>query len=139
MLAVLRSYGAGGRSDLSPVAAVVSYGWIFAVVAREGRTAVVRGGRSSGSDDLAHGVMEVQAQDLDLEVDGIALEVALGPAPIRFFDEEAGEGGQLEVARLLFDELEAAFLQERDQRGPAGGADLFRSPALGAVVHGEDE
>jgi hypothetical protein len=59
--------------------------------------------------------MEAQAQDLDLEVDGIAMEVALGPAPIRLFDDEAGEGGQLEVARLLFDELEAAFLQERDR------------------------
>ena len=30
----------------------------------------------------AHGVVERQAEDLDVEVDGIAGEVAFGPAPV---------------------------------------------------------
>ena len=34
---------------------------------------------SSGSDDLEHGVVEGQLENLDKEVDGVALEVALGP------------------------------------------------------------
>ena len=42
---------------------------------------------------------------MDEEVDGVALEVALGPAPVALFEDETGEGGQLEVARLLSDEL----------------------------------
>src|ERR1051325_2015384 len=47
----------------------------------------------SGSDDLAHGVVEAHLENVDEEVDGIALEVALGPAPIAFFDDETGKGG----------------------------------------------
>ena len=60
----------------------------------------------SGAGDLAHGVVEGQAEDLDKEVDGVAGQIALGPAPVAVFDDEAGEGGQNEVAGLLFDELE---------------------------------
>jgi hypothetical protein len=73
---------------------------------------------------------------MDKEVDGVTFKVALGPAPIGFFDDETGEGGQLEVARLLLDELEAAFVQERGQRSDASSADLFPGPALRGVVHG---
>ena len=40
--------------------------------------------------NLAHGVVEGQAEDLDVEVDGIASEVAFGPAPVTVFDDEAG-------------------------------------------------
>lgn len=69
----------------------------------------------SGADDLAHGLVERQAEDVDEEIDGVAIKVALGPAPIGFFDDEARESGQLEVARLLFDQLESAFLEQRDQ------------------------
>lgn len=80
--------------------------------------------------------MKGQLQNMDKEVDGVPFEVALVPAPIRFFDDEAGKGGQLEVARLLVDEVEAAFLQERDQRSQASSADLFPRPARGVEVHG---
>src|SRR3954464_1275684 len=81
--------------------------------------------RTSGADDLAHGVVKVHFQDLDKEVDGVAGEVALRPAPIAFFEDETGEGGQFEVARLLFDKLQAALLQQRYERGLSGSADLF--------------
>jgi hypothetical protein len=43
-------------------------------------------------------------------------------------------GGQFKVARLAFDELEAAPLEQRDERGEAGGADLFAGPARGGSV-----
>lgn len=79
----------------------------------------------SGADDLAHGIMETQAQHLDEEVDGVAVEVALRPAPVAFFDDETGERGQLEVTRFLLDELDAAFLEQRGQGSDSGGADLF--------------
>jgi hypothetical protein len=37
--------------------------------------------------DLAHGVVEGQAEDLDMEVNGVASEVAFGPAPVALFDK----------------------------------------------------
>ena len=40
------------------------------------------------------------------------------------------------VARLLLEELEAAFLQQWEQRRHVGGADLFPGPAMGVVVYG---
>ena len=46
-----------------------------------------------GAGDLAHGVVEGEAEHLDMEVDGIAGEVAFGPAPIAVFDDESGIGG----------------------------------------------
>ena len=51
--------------------------------------------RPLGSGDLAHGVVEVHSQNLNKEVDGVASQVALGPAPVAFLDDEAGKGGQL--------------------------------------------
>jgi len=53
--------------------------------------------RELGAGDLAHGVVEGEAEDLDKEVDGVAGQVALGPAPVTVFDQEALVGGQLEV------------------------------------------
>ena len=40
--------------------------------------------------DLAHGVMEGQAEDLDMKVNGVAGQVAFGPAPVAVFDDETG-------------------------------------------------
>jgi hypothetical protein len=37
--------------------------------------------------------VEGEAEHLDMEVDGIAGEVAFGPAPIAVFDDESGIGG----------------------------------------------
>ena len=45
-----------------------------------------------GPGNFAHGVVEGQAEHLDKEVDGVAGEVALGPAPIGVLDDETGEG-----------------------------------------------
>jgi hypothetical protein len=60
------------------------------------------------ANDLAHGIVEGQAEHLDVEVNGVAGEVAFGPAPVTVFDDEAGIGGQNKIARLAFDELESA-------------------------------
>jgi len=73
--------------------------------------------------------VEGQAENLDMEVNGVAGQVAFGPAPVTVFDDEAGKGGQNKIARLVCDELKAAFFQERNQRGDAGGADLLARPA----------
>ena len=83
----------------------------------------------SDSIDLAHGVVEGQAEDLDMEVNGVAGEVAFGPAPVGVLDDEAGIGGQDEIARLAGDEFEAPLLQERNQWNESGGADLLARPA----------
>jgi hypothetical protein len=37
--------------------------------------------------------VEREADDLDVEVDGVAVEVALGPALVRLLDDEAGISG----------------------------------------------
>lgn len=65
--------------------------------------------------DPAHGFVEGEAKDLDVEVNGVAGEVALGPAPVAVFDDETGIGGQDEVAGLAFDELESVLLQQGNQ------------------------
>ena len=79
--------------------------------------------------DLAHGVVEGQAKDLDVEVNGVAGEVPLRPAPIAVFDDEAGISGQNKIARLLGDELKSAFFEQRHQRRQPGGADLLPAPS----------
>ena len=53
------------------------------------------------ASNLAHGVVEREAEDQDMEVDGIAGHVSFGPAPVRVFDDETGIGGQNKVAGLL--------------------------------------
>ena len=52
-----------------------------------------------------------------MEVNGVASQIAFGPAPITVFYDQSRIGGQDKVARLAFDELESALLQERDERG----------------------
>lgn len=82
-----------------------------------------------GSSDLAHGVVEGQPQHLDMEVNGITGEVTFRPAPVAVFDDETGIGWQNKIARLALDQLQAALLQQRHQRGQARGADLLARPA----------
>ena len=79
--------------------------------------------------DQAHGIVEGQAEDLDAEVNGIAGQISFGPAPIAVFDDEAGIGGQNEIARVLGEDLKFAFLEQRRQGCHAGGADLLARPA----------
>ena len=50
------------------------------------------------ASDLAHGVVEGEAEGLDVEVNGVTGEIALRPAPVAVFDDEAGIGGQNEIA-----------------------------------------
>ncbi len=57
--------------------------------------------------------MKGETQDLDKEVDGVAGEVSLGPAPVGLLDDETGIGGEFKITRLLCDELEFALFQER--------------------------
>jgi hypothetical protein len=79
--------------------------------------------------DEPHGVVEGEAEDLDVEVNGVTGQIALRPAPVAVFDDEAGIGGQGKVVRLAYDELESALLQEWGQRDQPGGADLLARPA----------
>jgi hypothetical protein len=46
-----------------------------------------------GWSDVAHGVVEGEAQDLDVEVNGIAGELAFGPTPVTVFEDQTGIGG----------------------------------------------
>ncbi len=73
------------------------------------------GGRRGGllSGDLAHGVVEAQAQNLNEEVDGVAGQVASRPLPIAVFDDQIRIGGLLVVFRFAFEKLKPAPLQER--------------------------
>jgi len=54
--------------------------------------------------------VEGETKDLDVEVDGVAGQIAFGPAPIGVFDDEAGIDGQNEVAGLTWDDFESALL-----------------------------
>ena len=70
--------------------------------------------------------MKGQAKNLDEKVDSVACQIAFRPAPVAVFDDKAGIGGQKEIARRLFDELEGALLEQRYQGCQARGADLLR-------------
>jgi len=101
---------------------------------RSGRTATTPGvGREFHSHlgDLAHGVMEGEAEHAHKEVDGVAGQIALGPAPVALFDQEAFIAGQFEVVGGPFEQLEAALLEQRRQGGEAGRPDLLVSPSAG--------
>jgi hypothetical protein len=89
-----------------------------------------------GAGDLAHGVVEGQTEDLNAEVNGVAGEVALGPAPIAVLDDEARISGQNEIARILCDDLNPALLEQRREGCQPGGADLLARPADGNDVLG---
>ncbi|MBE0541267.1 MAG: hypothetical protein IH623_07775 [Verrucomicrobia bacterium] len=49
-------------------------------------------GSLQGAGGWVHGVVEGQAQDLDVEVNGVAGEVAFGPAPITVLDDDVPKG-----------------------------------------------
>ena len=80
------------------------------------------------ASELAHGVVEGQAEDLDVEVNGIAGQIAFGPAPVAVFDDESGIGGQNIVACVPSNEFKFALLEQRHQWREPGGADLFARP-----------
>ena len=78
--------------------------------------------------------MEGEAENLDVEVDGVAGEVAFGPAPVAVVDDEAGIGGHNKVARLAFDELVSALLEEWNQ-GARRAARIWPSDQVFADGH----
>ena len=59
-----------------------------------------------------------------MEVDGVAGEVAFGPARVAVFDDETGKGRQKVVAAPAFKQLKVSFLEQRQERSRSGGADL---------------
>jgi len=73
--------------------------------------------------------VEAHAEDFCEEVDGISREVVIGPSPIGVFDDETGEGAEVEVIGFALGEGEAASVQHGRERDEAGGADLFAGPA----------
>ena len=73
--------------------------------------------------------MKGQAEDLHAEVDGVARERALRPAPVGIFADEAGIRAEEEVAAASLDEVEAALFEQRQQGRQAGGADLVTRPS----------
>ena len=75
--------------------------------------------------NLEHGVVEGQAEHLNAEVDGVAGEVALRPAPIAVLDDEARISGQSKIACFVRDKLESALLEQRREGRQPGGADLL--------------
>jgi len=81
--------------------------------------------RLLSSGDLAHGVVEGHAEDLEVEVNGVAGEVAFGPAPVTVFDDEARIGRQNKIACIPRKEFKSALLEQRNQRGQPCCADLF--------------
>jgi hypothetical protein len=90
-------------SDLSKLTALGSYGWVLRFLRGRAGLPSYAAWVGSGSGDLEHGVVEGQLENLDKEVDGVTFQAASVPVPIGFLDDEAGEGGQLQVARLLLD------------------------------------
>jgi hypothetical protein len=64
----------------------------------------------SCAGDVADGVVEGQSQDLDVEVNGVAGQIAFGPAPIGVFDDKTGKGGQNKIARFAEHQTQAALL-----------------------------
>jgi len=62
---------------------------------------------------MPHGVAEGQAEDLVMEVNGVAGQIALGSAPVAVLDDGAGIGGQGKIARFAFDQFQVALLEQR--------------------------
>ena len=63
-------------------------------------------------DNLAHGVVKRQAEHAHEEVNGVAGQIAFGPAPVTVFDDKAGISGQGKVARLAWEELHPVFFEQ---------------------------
>jgi len=78
---------------------------------------VVRWAVLSHGVNLAHGIVEGMAKDLDGEVDGVAGQIAFRPAPVAVFDDEAGIGWQNKIAGRLDNELKPALLEQRHKHG----------------------
>ncbi len=81
--------------------------------------------------DEAHGVVEGETEDLGVEVDGVAGEVALGPAPEGVFYDETLESGQGKVAGIAWDEKETALFAEEGGAGRGARRGFVRGTSAG--------
>jgi hypothetical protein len=52
-----------------------------------------------------------KAKDLNEEVHGVVRPLALRPSPITVLEDQAGKGGQKEIACALFEQIESALLE----------------------------
>ena len=79
--------------------------------------------------------MEGEAEDLGAEVDGVAGQLSVWPVPVAVLDDEAGILGGFEVAGPVLDEIELAFLEDRQRGSHPRDAYLFAGPTglLGAI------
>jgi hypothetical protein len=94
---------------------------------------VLRKQLRAASNDGLHGLMERKPQNLNMEVNGIAREIAYWPAPVTVFEDETREGGQNEVAPSLFEQLEVCASEARAGAAP----DEQRGSVRGSSVAGE--
>lgn len=83
----------------------------------------------SGRGEDEHGVVKGKPEDLGVEVDGVAGEVAGGPAPVGVLDDETGEGGEGKIAAAGLEQLQSALCEQGSKGNEPGVADLFTSPA----------
>ena len=74
-------------SDLAP-----AFGQTAIITLRPRR--VFRARVGSSFRDRAHGVVEREAEDLNVEVDGVTGQVSFGPTPVRVFDDETEKGSK---------------------------------------------
>ena len=88
------------------------------------------------AEDMTHGIIERKTEDFDMEVDGVSRKVTLGPTPVRVFYDETLVCRQDKVTGIAGNELKAAHLEQWDERGKAGKADLFARPARLQAIEG---
>jgi len=73
--------------------------------------------RRYGAGDLAHGIVEGQAEHLDMEVNGVAGQIAFRPTPIMSLMMRSGKAGKTKLPASRSTSFESALLEERNQRG----------------------
>jgi hypothetical protein len=79
--------------------------------------------------DRAHGVVEGQAEDLDTDVNGVAGQISFRPTPTAVFEEDAGTGRRLKIARLICQELKHALLEQANLRIDGCGWEFLKAPS----------
>ena len=65
---------------------------------------------------------------MNVEVDGIAALVLVGPSPVGVFDDQPLVAGQFHVASGQRDHLQPSAAQQRGQRSHPGDPDLLTGP-----------
>jgi hypothetical protein len=84
---------------------------------------------------LVHGDVKGQAENVNVEVNGVAGQIALGSAPVAVFGDVAGIDGQNTIAASLAMNSSPRCWSNGGS-GERGGADLFTRPP-GAIWEGD--